>query len=284
MTKRKVTVELDDDQEIVIKKAKKKKSGRKCVSIVLDATGSMAGIREQTISGVNEYLSTLRRSSEKLHVTLITFNTRERRTIFDGVPVDQLRDITHDDYVPDALTNLYDAVGLSIRALDRQLESEPRGTGALVMIVTDGYENASVEWTQANIKRAIEERTKDGWTFTYLGADLSQEQARHAAGMMGVSLSNAARYGKHHTAETYANLAGRTVIMARSAGARGMGAVASADWLGDAQGAGGLDDVITGRVVGGVITGPGTGDVTDDSSKSKVRARRNTIQTHKNGS
>jgi hypothetical protein len=156
------------------------------------------------------------------------------------------------------MTNLYDAVAQSIRELDRQLESEPSGTGALVMIVTDGYENCSVEVTQRQLKQLIEERTKRGWTFTYMGADLTQQAAQYGAQSLGINANNAARYSKGWEGASYAEVGARTVVMAQNAGARGMAGAATESFFADAQGTTGLD----------AVTGAVTADKKRETSKT----------------
>lgn len=141
--------------------------------LILDESGSMQYIYRQALSGCNETIQSVR-AADKRHdnqrhrFSLVAFNSTETRTIQDDVPIAEVRDLTDDDYLPDAYTPLYDAMGRAITALERKVED---GDRVLVTVVTDGLENASQEYSLDAI-RAMTERLRDkGWTFIYMGAN-----------------------------------------------------------------------------------------------------------------
>ena len=143
--------------------------------IILDKSGSMSSIARQAVDGVNETIGSIRSAQEKnpdqKHiVTLVAFCGCETKTIYDNVPVSEVKTLTDKDYRPCCMTPLYDAVGTTISRV-HALKSQDSESLALVTIITDGYENASHEFTLASIRALIESYKEQGWQFTYIGAD-----------------------------------------------------------------------------------------------------------------
>ena len=142
--------------------------------IILDKSGSMSTIAKQAVDGVNETLGGIRSSQLKdptqdNYVTLVAFCGCELRTIYDNTPIAEVRDITPNDYRPCCMTPLYDAVGTTITRL-HPIVTDNKGAAA-VTIITDGYENASHEYSGKAIKDLIERYKNEGWMFAYIGAD-----------------------------------------------------------------------------------------------------------------
>ena len=152
--------------------------------IILDKSGSMSSIARQAIDGVNETIGSIRSAQEKdptqKHmVTLMAFCGCEQRLIYDNVPVDQVTPLTEKDYRPCCMTPLYDAVGTTITRV-HAIKSQDPNSMALVTIITDGYENASREYTLTAISALIESYKQQGWQFTYIGADHEVEQVAYS--------------------------------------------------------------------------------------------------------
>ena len=144
--------------------------------IILDKSGSMSSIARQAIDGVNETIGSIRSAQEKnpdqKHmVTLVAFCGCEMKVIYDNVPTDK-------DYRPCCMTPLYDAVGSTITRI-HSLKSSDDNSLALVTIITDGYENASREFTLTALKSLIDSYKEQGWQFTYIGADHDVEQVAY---------------------------------------------------------------------------------------------------------
>lgn len=142
--------------------------------IILDKSGSMSTIAKQAVDGVNETLGGIRSSQLKdptqdNYVTLVAFCGCELRTIYDNTPIAEVRDITPNDYRPCCMTPLFDAVGSTITRL-HPIVTDNKGAAA-VTIITDGYENASREYSGKAIKDLIERYKNEGWMFAYIGAD-----------------------------------------------------------------------------------------------------------------
>ena len=150
--------------------------------IILDESGSMESIKKAAVSSVNETVQTIRAAQRKFEeqehlVSLVTFNDEAVKTIFDCVPVMEVKELADEQYVPDSCTPLYDAMGHSLNALRRKVAADDR---VLVTIVTDGMENSSKEYSGQAIKALVDElKTKD-WVFAYIGANHDVEQAAAA--------------------------------------------------------------------------------------------------------
>jgi uncharacterized protein YegL len=155
--------------------------------MILDASGSMESIYNQALSGVNETIQTIR-MGQKEHpefeqsLTLASFNSGKNylNVKYSATPIDEVKEITKEDYIACGGTALYDAMGEMISELKRKVTLEDR---VLVTVITDGYENASIHWNGPQIKSLVEELRHKGWTFTYIGANQDVEAV---AGSMGI--------------------------------------------------------------------------------------------------
>ena len=144
--------------------------------IIIDESGSMQSIKKAAIDSVNETIQTIR-SAQKKHeeqdhyVSLVTFND-DVKTIYECVPVDEIKELTAETYRPDCCTALYDAMGISLNALRKKVAEDDK---VLVTVVTDGYENASKEYSGKAIKALVDELKTKGWVFAYIGANQDVE-------------------------------------------------------------------------------------------------------------
>lgn len=186
------------------------------VSFILDETGSMYSVKGETISGFNEYVETLRggNDAERVRFTLTQFNAHKVTVVYDGVNLDKVAELTDETYQPVALTPLYDAIGRTIRALEKRLAGKKRNV--LVVIQTDGYENASKEFTQKGIFNLISDKKAAGWTFAFLGAD---QDAWQAGTLLGIERGNVLSYASDVTCQTFGRAAEATLSYASSGGA-----------------------------------------------------------------
>jgi hypothetical protein len=146
------------------------------ISVVLDRSGSMASIADDIVGGFNEFLAEQRRTPGTVRVTLAQFDSQGPFDVLvDAVDLREVTDLERSAYQPRASTPLYDAVGRMIGRIDAGIAQRAEfGLGEedqVVVIVTDGMENASVEHTRASVFKLIEERRKAGWVFVFLGAD-----------------------------------------------------------------------------------------------------------------
>ncbi len=145
--------------------------------IILDESGSMISIYHPALSGVNETLQTIRNAQkenaeQKYFVSLVAFDTSHYNEIYGNTPAEKADDITEQQYRPCGGTPLYDTMGRSISELRQHVGEED---AVLVTVITDGYENASREYSRQTIKALVEEMKAKGWIFTYIGANQDVE-------------------------------------------------------------------------------------------------------------
>lgn len=162
------------------------------VSFILDETGSMEIIKTQTMSAFNEYIDTLKKDkkSDSILFTLTKFNSDKVQIVHDSVKVGEVAHLNNESYQPAAATPLYDAIGRTVNALENKLKGKKKQS-ALVIIQTDGEENASKEFDRKKIFDKIDEKKKAGWTFVFLGAD---QDAWLTSETLGISKGNTMSY------------------------------------------------------------------------------------------
>ena len=147
---------------------------------------------ESAIAGFNEFLQEQLDTPGDANLSLLLFDN-EFLSLYSSTPLEDVRDLTTEDYVPRGSTALLDAIGLTIESLGQKLailpEEERPGT-VIVAIFTDGYENASTRFTFEKIQKMItHQRTNYQWEFLFLGAN---EDAIATATRMGIDRSMSA--------------------------------------------------------------------------------------------
>lgn len=170
------------------------KKNSAAIAIVLDRSTSMESCRDATILGFNSTLAEQRTQPGECSVMLTTF-ADDVRVVFSSLPIALVRNITRETYAPNGNTALLDGIGHTIEALGTQLAFLPeheRPERVLVVIMTDGQENRSRKFKKAKITEMIgHQRSKYGWEFAYLGADLTSIED---AVSMGIMRGMAAQY------------------------------------------------------------------------------------------
>jgi uncharacterized protein YegL len=152
------------------------------INFVLDKSGSMETIRSATISGFNEFKNDQARAEGTALMTLTLFDTRFD-TVATAVPVGNVLDLTSASYAPQGNTALYDAVGHTLRLTDEYV-AKHHPDQVLFVIMTDGEENSSREFSRDKIFALIEDRQRDaGYEFIYLGANQDSYLAGRAMGI-----------------------------------------------------------------------------------------------------
>jgi uncharacterized protein YegL len=164
------------------------------VAIVLDRSGSMESCRDETIEGFNEYAQQIRATAAKeelqVRLTLTVFNGEIRMPLFEQ-PLTRLHRMTRKYYVPDGSTAMLDAVGHTIDRLEREGTNIAEAS-VLVCIISDGHENASHDYSYADIAKRIGRLTAtERWTFTYLGAN---QDLSHVSEQLNIPFANTTVY------------------------------------------------------------------------------------------
>lgn len=141
--------------------------------IILDESGSMSSIEKQAVSGLNETFQTIRNAQkehqEQQHfISFVTFNSARIKSVLNRQKVESDKMLKWTDYAPNDCTPLFDAMGRSLNELKNHVSDEDV---VLVTIITDGYENASREYSGRDIKNLVAELKAKGWVFAYIGTN-----------------------------------------------------------------------------------------------------------------
>jgi len=180
------------------------------VTLILDETGSMQSCKGSAIAGFNLYLASLRKEPAETRFTLTLFNSKKTEVRYNAVPVRQVSDLDVETYRPDETTPLYDAIG---RTLSMAKQEAPSDAKKLCVILTDGLENASREYTRLQIFGMIKSFEQDGWKFLYLGADHDVWVAGESLGIPG---DGRVSFCKREVADTFQGLSEMTSRYRRS--------------------------------------------------------------------
>lgn len=173
------------------------------VSFLLDETGSMQGIKDDTIGGFNSYVETLQKSKDDILFSLVSFNSNETRRRYVADPIRKISPLTADDYVPAASTPLIDAAVKIIKATDEAVRDRGDGPNVVIVMQTDGQENVSVEYTNSDLAALIKEKDAAGWQFVFLGAGIDAFDAARRAGM-DLDARNVVSYSRARSREVFA--------------------------------------------------------------------------------
>ncbi len=160
---------------------------------VVDRSGSMCDLVSDTIGGFNATLEQHRAAEGDAVVSTVLFDN-ETEVLHDRLPIAQVANITEREYWVRGCTALLDAVGGAIRHIARvrsYLPEEYRPGKTIVVIITDGLENASRKYSHAQVKKLIEQKKEEGWEFLFLGANID---AVGEAGRLGISEDRAVTY------------------------------------------------------------------------------------------
>lgn len=153
------------------------------VTFVLDSSGSMTAIEDDTKGGFDRLLEEQRTEEGAATVTLYDFDTHVDR-VYRGRPVEEAPGLDADNYRPGGSTALYDAIATAVTETHDRIETIPadgRPDHVVVVILTDGKENAS-ETSRGRVRELIERcQEADDWEFLFIGAN--QDAALTAEGM-----------------------------------------------------------------------------------------------------
>ncbi len=157
---------------------------------MLDKSGSMESIRSATISGFNEFKNDQTRESGDALLTLTLFDT-QFDTVCQAVPIREVPDLDASTYRPSGMTALYDAIGHTMRITDDFVAAN-KPDQVLFVIMTDGFENSSREFSRERIFQMIEDRRKlASYEFVYLGAN---QDAYEVGASIGVAAGHMLNY------------------------------------------------------------------------------------------
>ena len=170
-----------------MKKTKETKEMEKVeVVFILDRSGSMCGLEEDTIGGFNATLKEQKQQPGEVLWSTVLFDDRHE-VIHDRVPIKKVKELTPNEYYVRGSTALLDAVGRAIhhiKNVHKYARKEDIPDKTLFVITTDGYENASAEYTYKKVKDMIQTQTnKSGWEFVFLGANIDAAEVGESMGI-----------------------------------------------------------------------------------------------------
>ena len=186
---------------------------------IVDQSGSMAGMELETIEGFNTQLEKIQELEKQMpdqkFLCSLTFFNSTVHDLIRNEPVKQIELLNNNNYRPEGMTALLDAVGGSIDGIEKQYGEDLKKDemSVVMVIITDGYENASRYFTYHMVAKKIANLDKTGkWTFSYLGADFD---AIHTSQMMNIRKENAMNFSKKNYSHMMDDLSESIDVYAR---------------------------------------------------------------------
>ena len=193
------------------------KKGLTELVFILDRSGSMAPLAEDTIGGFNAMIAKQKKEEGECLVSTVLF-ANDSRVIHDRLPLSEVPELTDREYYAGGCTALLDAVGGAIKhisTIHRYARAEDVPEKTLFVITTDGMENASHSYSGRQVRGMVEDmKQKNGWEFIFLAANID---AAEAASHIGIAPERAMNYtaDKEDTGRLFRRI-GRTVGAARA--------------------------------------------------------------------
>ena len=161
---------------------------------ILDRSGSMSGLEEDTIGGFNAMIKKQQKETDGAAVVSTILFNHTSKVLHDRIALDKIEPLTEDDYEVGGTTALLDAVGDAvnhIKNVHKYARDEDRPQKTIFIITTDGHENSSERFTYKEIKRLIERQKENDWEFIFLGANID---APEVASHLGIERRRAVNY------------------------------------------------------------------------------------------
>lgn len=195
---------------------------RVLVNVILDKSGSMASKQNDVIHGFNAYVDGLDKEDKVDYLFSLTLFDTQVAYRDVALPLAQIKKLDDRSYVPGGNTALNDAIGITVRKVDAE---RPQVDKIVTVIMTDGEENSSREWTHDGVRALIDQKEKEGnWTFVFLGA---APDAWDQGKSLGIAAANVARYDASHYRDVFACAAVGTNALSASAARRSSNLFAS---------------------------------------------------------
>ncbi len=188
------------------------------IVFILDRSGSMSGLEEDTIGGFNSMIEKQKKEDGQCYVTTVLFDSVVE-TIHDRVELSKVEKLTDKEYFVRGCTALLDAIGSTIHHIShihKYAREEDVPDNTIFVITTDGMENSSHEYTAEKVKKMIGKKKDKGWEFLFLGANIDAVQT---ASSFGIDKKRAVNYhsDKAGTALNYACM-GKALSSVRAKG------------------------------------------------------------------
>lgn len=150
------------------------------IVVILDRSGSMQTAKADHEGGLRSFVEDQKSLAGDVRFTLIQFDSTDPcEVVYDGTPI---ADVGGIDLVPRGGTPLLDAIGKAAAHVEKRV-AERKPDQIIVMVITDGEENQSREWTRDRIKQRVTELEASGWKFLFLGANIDSFAEAAAIGV-----------------------------------------------------------------------------------------------------
>ena len=163
------------------------------IIFILDRSGSMSRLVEDTIGGFNSFIETQKQEDGEALLTTILFDD-QYEILHNGVDIKTVNPLTTKEYSARGMTALLDAIGKTINTVGDRLSKaseDHKPSKVIFVITTDGQENSSKEFNQAQIKKMVKHQTdKYSWQFLFLGANIDAIGTAESFGISGQFASN----------------------------------------------------------------------------------------------
>lgn len=173
------------------------KKGYTEIAVVLDRSGSMSSVADDTIGGFNTFIEEQKKVPGYVAVTLAQFDD-VYEIVYSATALEQVKPLDSYTFRPRGYTALHDAIGKTINDLGTRfskMSEDERPEAVIFVIITDGMENASHEFRGTAIKKMVEhQKTKYSWQFLFLGAN---QDAVLAGESIGVSSAHSMTYASN---------------------------------------------------------------------------------------
>ena len=160
---------------------------------ILDRSGSMSGLETDTIGGFNSMLKKQKKESGEAFVTTVLFDDKYE-VLHDRYDIKGVNLLTEKEYYVRGSTALLDAIGITINNIGKALsdaKEEDRPGKVLFVIITDGMENSSREFSYEKVKKMVEhQKSKYAWDFIFLGANIDAIKTANSFGISADMATN----------------------------------------------------------------------------------------------
>ena len=197
------------------KSSSKPSTSRTLVTFLLDRTGSMQSIKDDTIGAFNAYLEGLQKEGDGIEFTLVQFDSMSLDKICVALRVKNAKPLTDASYQPRASTPLIDAAYKTIKAVETSLGNDKGKTKVVICIQTDGQENCSTEHTWDELNALIKEKSGLGWQFNFMGCGIDAYEQGQKMGIDAMSTMSYDRTNREATKAAFAASASNTTGFAR---------------------------------------------------------------------
>lgn len=160
---------------------------------ILDRSGSMSGLEDDTIGGFNSFIEKQKEVDGECLVSVVLFNNTSK-VVYDRVSLDDIRKMTRHDYMASGSTALIDAMGDAIghiKNVHKYIRDEDVPEKTVFVIITDGQENDSHKYSSDEVKKMVSKQKENDWEFIFLGANID---AVETAKRYGIDSRRAATY------------------------------------------------------------------------------------------